>query len=57
MFLLKIRVPKICFEIALTWSLGKDQTLDIQRIHQDKLINKAFNFLMEKWLTLLRRKL
>ena len=38
MFLLKIKVPRTCFEIALTWSLDKDQTLDTQRIHQEQLI-------------------
>ena len=31
MFSLKIRVPQTCFEIALTWSLIKGQTLDTRR--------------------------
>ena len=44
MFLLKIRVSQTCFEIALTWSLGKDQTLDTLRIHQDKLIKQGIQF-------------
>ena len=38
MFLLKIGVPQTCFEIALTWSLGKDQAMDTQRIHQEQLM-------------------
>ena len=38
MFLLKIRVPQTCFEIALTWSTGEDQTLETKRIHQEQLI-------------------
>ena len=35
MFLLKIRVSQTCFEIALTWSSGEDQTLETRRIHQE----------------------
>ena len=38
MFLLMIGVPQTCFEIALIWSLGKDQPLDTQRIHRKQLI-------------------
>ena len=38
MFLLKIGAPPTCFEIALTWSIGEDQTLDTQRIHQEQLV-------------------
>ena len=38
MFLLKIGVPQTCFEIALTWTLGKDQAMDTQRIHQEQLM-------------------
>ena len=44
MFLLKIGVPQTCFEIALTWSLGKDHTSDSQRIHQEQLIEKVLQF-------------
>ena len=38
MFLSMIIVPQTCFEIALTWSSSKGQTLDTQRIHQEQLI-------------------
>ena len=31
MFLSMIRVPQTCFEIALTWSSSKGQTLDTRR--------------------------
>ena len=37
-FLLMNGVPQTCFEIALTWSSGKGQTLDTQRIHQEQLV-------------------
>ena len=38
MFLLKIGVPQTCFEIVLTWSSSKGQTLDTGRIHQEQLV-------------------
>ena len=55
MFLLKFGVPQTCFEIALTWSSGEDQTLETQRIHRKQLIGKSYNFLMEEWIALLKR--
>ena len=56
MFLLKIGVSQTCFEIALTWSSSKGQTLDTQRIHQDKLIKQGIQFPHGKWLTLLKKE-
>ena len=44
MFLLMIGVPHTCFEIALTWSSSKGQTLDTQRIHQEQLIKQVIPF-------------
>ena len=44
MFLLKIGLPHTCFEIALTWSSSKGQTLDTQRIHQEQLIEQVLQF-------------
>ena len=44
MFLLKIGVPQTCFEILLTWSSSKGQTLETQRIHQEKFIKQVIQF-------------
>ena len=44
MLLLMIGVPQTCFEIALTWSSGKDQAMDTQRIHQEQLIEQVLQF-------------
>ena len=44
MLLLKIGLPQTCFEIALTWSSSKGQTLDKGRIHQEQLVKKVSQF-------------
>ena len=57
MFLLKIKVPQTCLEIALTWSASKVGPWIHKGSIWKKLLNKSFNFLMEEWLTLLKKKL
>ena len=39
-----IGVPRTCFEIALTWSSSKGQTLDKGRIHQEQLVEYVLQF-------------
>ena len=56
MLLLMIGVPQTCFEIALTWSLGKDQAMDTQRIHQDKLIKQGIQFPHGKMINLVKKE-
>ena len=56
MFLLKIGVPQTCFEIALTWSSSKGQTLDTQRIHRDKLIKQGIQFPHGKMVNLVKKE-
>ena len=56
MFLLKFEVPQTCFEIALTWSSSKGQTLDTQRIHQDKLIKQGIQFPHGKKINLVKKE-
>ena len=56
MFLLKIEVPQTCFEIALTWSSSKVQTLETQRIHQDKLIKQGIQFPHGKMVNLVKKE-
>ena len=56
MFLLKIGVPQACFEIALTWSSSKGQTLDTQRIHEDKLIKQGIQFPHGKMVNLVKKE-
>ena len=56
MFLLKIGVSQTCFEIALTWSSSKVQTLDTQRIHQVKLIKQGIQFPHGKMVNLVKKE-
>ena len=44
MLLLKIGLPQTGFEIALTWSSSKCQTLDTGRIHQEQLVEYVLQF-------------
>ena len=57
MFLLKIGVPQTCFEIALTWSLGKIRLWIHKGFIRNDLQNKSYIFPMEEWITSLKRKL
>src|SRR4051812_2504461 len=56
MFLSKIRVSQTCFEIALTRSSSKGQTLDTQRIHQDKLIKQVIQFPHGRMVNLVKKE-
>ena len=56
MLLLKIGLPQTCFEIALTWSSSKGQTLDTQRIHQEKLIKQVIQFLHGRMVNLVKKE-
>ena len=56
MFLSKIGVSHTCFEIALTRSSSKGQTLDTQRIHQDKLIKQGIQFPHGKMVNLVKKE-
>src|SRR4051812_43515895 len=56
MFLLKIGVPWTCFEIALTWSSSKGQTLETQRIHQEKLIKQVIQFPHGRMVNLVKKE-
>ena len=57
MFLLRFGVPQTCFEIALTWSSGMIRLWIHKGSIRNNLYNKSYNFLIEEWLTLLKRKL
>ena len=56
MFLLKIGAPQTSFEITLSWPSIKGQTLDTQRIHQDKLIKQGIQFPHEKMVNLVKKE-
>ena len=56
MFLSKIGVSQTCFEIALTRSSSKDQTLDTQRIHQEKLIQQVIQFPHGRMVNLVKKE-
>ena len=56
MLLLKIGLPQTWFEIALTWSSSKGQTLDTQRIHQDELIKQGIQFPHGKMVNLVKKE-
>ena len=56
MFVLKIRVPATCFGIALTRSSSKGQTLDTQRIHQEKLIKQVIQFPHGRMVNLVKKE-
>ena len=57
MFLLKIGVPQACVEIALTRYSSKFGLWILKGFIRYNLYNKSYNFLMEKWIILLKRKL
>ena len=51
-----IGVPHTCFEIALTWSSNKGRTWIYKGSIRINLLNKAFNFLMEKMVNLVKKE-